>query len=191
MKILVTGTPGVGKTTVAKQLAKNLGYQYINVAEFAIERGFTLRFDKTLKTHIVDVEKLKKALGKTLKEMDKVVLDTHLVDAIPSDCVDLVIVLRLHPRELESRLRARNYPKQKVMENVEAEILDYVLVRAVKKLGEDLIYELDTTGKTTANLVNEIMEALKKGKRKCGTIDWINVLEREGLIEKYLVSKNQ
>ncbi|HDH07219.1 MAG TPA: AAA family ATPase, partial [Thermoproteales archaeon] len=35
MKILVTGTPGVGKTTIARRLAQLLKLEYINVNEIA------------------------------------------------------------------------------------------------------------------------------------------------------------
>ncbi len=46
MIITIAGLPGAGKTTVAKELAERLGYDYVSVGEIrgqmAIERGITI-----------------------------------------------------------------------------------------------------------------------------------------------------
>ncbi len=44
--ILITGTPCVGKTTTAKQLAAKLGAEYINLTDFAKANNLTLGEDK-------------------------------------------------------------------------------------------------------------------------------------------------
>ncbi|ASJ07027.1 hypothetical protein A3L08_06675 [Thermococcus pacificus] len=43
MIIVVTGTPGVGKTTISKLLAERLGCRYAGIKESAIERGVKKR----------------------------------------------------------------------------------------------------------------------------------------------------
>lgn len=56
MRITISGTPGSGKSTVAKLLAKKLGYAYLNFGaifrEAAIKRGMTLgEFAAYVNTH--------------------------------------------------------------------------------------------------------------------------------------------
>uniref|UniRef100_A0A8D1IY52 Adenylate kinase 6 n=2 Tax=Sus scrofa TaxID=9823 RepID=A0A8D1IY52_PIG len=41
--ILLTGTPGVGKTTLGKELASRSGLKYINVGDLAREGVITRR----------------------------------------------------------------------------------------------------------------------------------------------------
>jgi broad-specificity NMP kinase len=49
------------------------------------------------------------------------------------------------------------------------------------------VCELDVTGKTVEAVVNEILDVLERG-RKCfsGVVDWLGMLEREGLTDQYL-----
>ncbi|MDO8622212.1 MAG: cytidylate kinase family protein [bacterium] len=56
MRITISGTPGSGKSTVAKLLAKKLGYRYLNTGqifrEAAAKRGMTLEaFAEHVNTH--------------------------------------------------------------------------------------------------------------------------------------------
>ena len=39
MRLLVTGTPGVGKTSVSKELGKRLKCKVVNEMEFALKEG--------------------------------------------------------------------------------------------------------------------------------------------------------
>ncbi len=39
MRICITGTPGVGKTAIARRLGEVLGYRVLNEKEFAIKEG--------------------------------------------------------------------------------------------------------------------------------------------------------
>ena len=54
--ILITGTPCVGKTTTAKQLADKLNAEYINLTDFAKTYNLTLGEDKERQTTIIDEE---------------------------------------------------------------------------------------------------------------------------------------
>ena len=53
------------------------------------------------------------------------------------------------------------------------------------------VCELDVTGKTVEEVVSEIVDVLEKGK-KCysGVVDWLGMLEREGITDQYLKSLN-
>lgn len=184
MAILITGTPGVGKTTIASLLAEKTGKRHIDLARVVRENKLYTEYDKETGAYVVNVEKTRRYLSKILTCEE--IIDTHVVEAVPSHIVKVAIVLRLDPLILKERLEARGYPVRKVMENVEAEILDYVLVSAVDNFGEDKVYEIDTTGKDANKVIEDIMKIIGK---KCinfrpGKVDWLTkyyfLIERKG-----------
>jgi adenylate kinase len=73
--ILVTGTPGTGKTTLAKMLAKKLAMKYIDVNQIIKEGGLSEGYDAKRAAKIVDTKKLGKAM---LAEIEK--LKAELAD---------------------------------------------------------------------------------------------------------------
>ena len=174
--IYVGGTPGVGKTTVAKEVARKLGIKYVNLAELAVSEGLVTGYDAERKAHIIDEEAVKRRLRKLASE-ESAVVDTHVATAVPSELVDVAVVLRLDPRELKKRLEARDYPPAKVMENVQAEILDSCLIEAVETFGVERTFEIDTTGKSTKQVVEEILRVVKERKgSKPGSVNWLEKL---------------
>src|SRR3989338_2276060 len=56
--IIVTGTPGTGKTTFAKRIAKKPGYEYVDVNRLISKHHLYQRYDQKLKTKIIDTKKL-------------------------------------------------------------------------------------------------------------------------------------
>jgi len=174
--IYVGGTPGVGKTTVAKEVARKLGIRYVNVAELAVSEGLVTGYDAERRAHIIDEEAVKRRLRKLASEGDAVI-DTHVATAVPPELVDVAVVLRLDPRELKRRLEARGYPPAKVMENIQAEILDSCLIEAVEAFGVKRTFEIDTTGKSIEQVVDEILRIVKERKgSKPGSVNWLEKL---------------
>jgi len=166
MKIAVTGTPGVGKTTIARLLAKELGLKYISLNEIAEKADAFIGYDKQMRSKIVDAKKLKKEVEKLKGGF---VLDGHFSHDFD---VDLVIVLRCRPDILEKRLKKR-YPKNKakVKENVDAEILG-VITSEVLQSGKKFV-EIDVSGKGKKEVVEEIKEKMARPDGK--VIDWIEL----------------
>jgi adenylate kinase len=187
--ILITGTPCTGKTTTAKQLAAKLDAHYINLTDYAKTYGLTLGEDKKRKTIIIDEEKMRAKLAETINTAYKtnIIIDGHYASAVtPTDLVTKVFVLRRNPKELKQFMEKCGFEGVKLWENLSAEILDICLVEAVQSQ-PGKVCELDATGKTVKETVNEIMDVLDKGK-KCysGIVDWLGMLEREGLTDQYL-----
>nr|4CVN_A Chain A, Putative Adenylate Kinase [Pyrococcus abyssi GE5]4CVN_B Chain B, Putative Adenylate Kinase [Pyrococcus abyssi GE5]4CVN_C Chain C, Putative Adenylate Kinase [Pyrococcus abyssi GE5]4CVN_D Chain D, Putative Adenylate Kinase [Pyrococcus abyssi GE5]4CW7_A Chain A, PUTATIVE ADENYLATE KINASE [Pyrococcus abyssi GE5]4CW7_C Chain C, PUTATIVE ADENYLATE KINASE [Pyrococcus abyssi GE5]4CW7_E Chain E, PUTATIVE ADENYLATE KINASE [Pyrococcus abyssi GE5]4CW7_G Chain G, PUTATIVE ADENYLATE KINASE [Py len=169
MLIAITGTPGVGKTTIAKLLAEKLGYEYVNLRDFALEKGCGREVDGEVE---VEIDELAYFVEKELKDRN-VVLDGHLSHLMP---VDLVVVLRAHPRIIGERLRERGYSKEKIGENVEAELVDAILIEAIDE--HENVIEVDTTNKTPEEIVEEIIGLIKSGvKRRVGIVDWSEVYD--------------
>jgi broad-specificity NMP kinase len=57
--IIVTGTPGVGKTTHCETLAQNTGLKHLSINDIVKERGCHDGFDEEFKSWIVDEDKVR------------------------------------------------------------------------------------------------------------------------------------
>ena len=174
MIIALTGTPGIGKTTIANILKKK-GYEVVGITKISLEKNYFIGFDKSRNSKIVDIEKLNKYIDKNYKNDNIVIIEGHLSHLIK--CVNKVIILRCKPDELEKRLLKKGWKKEKIKENIEAEILDVILCEAVEFFSKKDIFEINTTKKSViciANIINEIIEKGFKNMKKynIGNIDW-------------------
>jgi len=166
VKIALTGTPGCGKSSVAEKL-KERGYKVVKVEELA--RKFDCVIDDNDEI-VVDVEKLAREFSKI--DFDGIV-EGHLSHLLNPD---VTIVLRCNPLVLKKRLEERGWDVNKVLENVEAELIDLILVEALEN---ENVYEVDTTNRSVeevANIVDRIIKG-KGGEFKPGKIDWIAEVE--------------
>jgi len=132
--IIVTGSVGTGKTTLAKKLSKQLKFKYIDVNKLIKENKLSSGYDRKRKCKIVDIKKLNKSSIKTInnyKIIQKgVVIDSHFSHYLPKKYVDLCIVTKCSLKELNKRLKKRGYNKNKIKENLECEIFDICLNEA-------------------------------------------------------------
>ena len=188
--ILVTGTPCVGKTTIARQLAKKLNAHYINLTEFAEKEKLIMEEDKERKTRIINEVKMHKKLCVTLvkAENSNIIIDGHYAGAVvPKSHVTRVFVLRRNPVELRAFMEKSGFQGVKLWENLAAEILDVCLVEALSKHKKEKICELDVTGKTVEDVTSEVM-AILDSRKKCreSGVDWLGMLETQGILDEYL-----
>ena len=56
--VLITGTPGTGKTTISKEVAEATGLNYINISELAKEHSFYCNYDTELQSWELDEDKV-------------------------------------------------------------------------------------------------------------------------------------
>ena len=92
--IIITGTPGVGKTAHCEQLAQETGLRHLSVNQVAKDRGCYDGFDAELKSHIVDEDKLLDAIEADVLQ-GGYLIDWHACDLFPRSWIDLVVVLRV------------------------------------------------------------------------------------------------
>lgn len=134
--IIITGTPGTGKTDLAKLIEKELGFRRIDVNKLIEEQNLCEDYDEARQCKIIDSDKLSAALitiiTESKKKKEKLVIDSHLAHRLPKKYVDLCIVTKCDLKTLKQRLEARNYSEQKVRENLDAEIFDNCLTEAVE-----------------------------------------------------------
>lgn len=172
MIIGITGTPGTGKTTVANELGSKFGFEVISISQVVQEKEIYDDYNEKRGTHLMDIDKLKQELQPMLE--GDVILDGHLAHYFPD--LDYVFVLRTNPKNLKSRLKSKEYKDEKVVENVQAEILDVILQETVELHGKN-IFEFDTTEKTVSEIVKEQKAILDQNKEvmslhRPGKIDW-------------------
>lgn len=187
--ILVTGTPGVGKTTVAHKLAARLGAVCVGVTELVKKQKLFTRVDEERRTLIADTEKVSKQLQKILENTEgTTIIEGHYaVDVVPKNQVNAVFVLRRDPRELKAVLEKRGYDEKKLWENLSAEILDVCLWDALSACDASQVCEIDVSGRTVEAVVEEMILVLeKKTECKQGTVDWLGKLENDGQLEEFL-----
>lgn len=151
--IIITGTPGVGKTSHCEILAENTGLKHISINNIVKEKGFHEGYDDQFQSWIVDEEKLLDYLEDIVK-LGGCIIDWHACDLFPESWIDLVIVLRVNSTLLYDRLKARDYPEKKLQENLDVEIMQVLLEEARDSYSEEIIIELtsDSTDDLESNV---------------------------------------
>ncbi|RDW70243.1 adenylate kinase isoenzyme 6 [Coleophoma crateriformis] len=151
--IIITGTPGVGKTTHCEMLAQNTGLNHLSINQISKEQDIRETYDEELKTWIVDEDKVVDTVMDKL-EVGGCLVDWHACDMFPERLIDLVVVLRVDSTLLYDRLKARDYPEAKLQENLDCEIMEVLLEEARENYAEEVVVELrsDTTEEIEANV---------------------------------------
>ncbi|KAK2628593.1 hypothetical protein QTJ16_001696 [Diplocarpon rosae] len=161
--LIITGTPGVGKTTHCEILAQSTGLKHLSINDIIKERGCSDGFDEEFKSLIVDEDKLLDAIEDEVKQ-GGYIIDWHACDLFPKSWIDLVVVLRVYSTLLYDRLKARfasfasctfrygiaigadnscrDYPEVKLQANLDSEIMEVLLQEARDSYDEEIVVEL-------------------------------------------------
>ena len=139
--ILLTGTPGTGKTTMAEMLAAETGMRHINVGTWVKEKELHDGRNDEFDCFTLNEDKLCDEMEDIMVEGGNIV-DFHSCDFFPERWFHLILVLRTENQHLYERLEQRGYKQNKINENMEAEIMQ-VTLDAARESGEDcLVHEL-------------------------------------------------
>jgi adenylate kinase len=144
--VLITGTPGTGKTATASLLAERLGMKHVSPGDLAKEHKLYEGRDEELDTNILDEDKLIDLLENILEEAEQegvgVVVDFHVCEIFPERWFDLVLVLRARTEVLFDRLTTRAYSEKKRAENMESEIMQVILDEARESYDPLIVHEV-------------------------------------------------
>lgn len=174
MKVVITGVPGTGKTTLAKALSKKLCVPVVDVNAVLTKEKCWIGRDK-FGAKVARLGKLRSSLIKLLAGCGDCVVEGHLACefGLPVDCV---IVLRTRPDVLRARLKKRNYSKEKAEQNVLCELLDYCTLKSEQHYRGVCISEIDSSRGASETLRKAVSVLSGKPSKP---VSWVRFLEKE------------
>ncbi len=192
--VIISGTPGCGKTSVAKEMTDFLQAKILSLNELAISDNFSFEFDEDRKTYIVDFEIFLPYVLKKIDELNKtklpfLIIESHFSDIIPEKFVDYAFILRCDPDVLYKRLEQKNYTQAKIIENIQTEILGNCVNFFIQKQAKFPLFEINTTNlsiNSVAKIIVDIVLGNIDGyKYVIGKIDWLEKLFQENRLEEF------
>lgn len=194
MYTFITGTPGVGKTSLAQALSRHLHVPTVSLRDLLRAAGELNEWDENSRAHLVDPRASRPAvLSEFLAQFSSVpnvIVEGHIVELLPASLWDFILVLRTHPAIMKRRLETRDYSPDKISENLEAEILAAV-AGEIAQLDHPHVMEITTGDRTVQECVDLvsplIIESLDVPPEfQLGHINWLDQLLIEGTLYDYL-----
>ncbi|KAK1284502.1 hypothetical protein QJS10_CPB21g00343 [Acorus calamus] len=141
--ILMTGTPGTGKTTTSSLVADAIGLRHIDVSDLVRRRSLHDGWDEDFDCHVINEDLVCDELEDMMEEGGNIV-DYHGCDFFPERWFDRVVVLQTNNSILYDRLTSRGYMGAKLMNNIECEIFQVLLEEARTSYAEDIVISLQS-----------------------------------------------
>ena len=168
MCIVITGNPGVGKHTIAKEIAIKLEMTIIDINQIA--RNANLIHDSE-----VDVQKLKVILKDKISKQN--ILVGHLAPYVVEEAqASIVIVLRRNPYDLIPIYEKRKYSEKKIKENTGSEILGIIMHDAKIKFKEKT-FQIDTSKRTIQETTDAVIKVIQKNDNS-ESVDWLELVRK-------------
>lgn len=178
MIILITGTPGVGKTTVSSILVEKIGAYLVNINELVDEKHLYTGIDEERGYKIVDLDALFNEMKDIIKKIDHdkhIIVEGHLSHLFENS--DIVIVLRANPDVLRHRMKTKGWEAAKIRENIEAEAIDVCSYEAFEIHG-DKVNEIDTSDIPPEHVADLIIDVINGVKMfPVGNVDFLDYLK--------------
>ena len=168
--IALTGTPGVGKTTIAQLLIEQ-GWQVMSVSDLAKKYDCEGDFDESMNSQEIDIHLLAERF--TVESDKRVIIDGHLSHFL---AVDGIILLRCRPEQLQLRLINRGYSDSKFTANVEWELLSGTRAEIIEFEMSQPILEIDTSELSPQGVTEVIHDWIERGminENQSAAIDWL------------------
>lgn len=163
--ILITGTPGVGKSTTCRLLAEKAALTWLEVSKLAIDNKCLEEYDEVYRCPVLDEDKLLDGMEGPMREGGKIV-DYHGAEFFPERWFDIVFVLRADNTILYDRLAARGYTGKKLEDNIDCEIFQTILDEAKASYRDEIVHELQSNTPEEMELnVNRICQWVEQWKR--------------------------
>jgi adenylate kinase len=169
--ILVTGTPGVGKTSLSILLTDQLNerfashiltakrsFQCINVGKLVVDKKLYSDWNEEFNVPEFDDNMIVNELNEYVPE-GGYVLDFHSSYFFPEEWIDLVVLLRCNNTVLYDRLKERGYTEKKIKENIECEILEVTADDVYENYDKNKVIQL--SNERVEDMQNNIEEVIK------------------------------
>ena len=190
MSIVITGSPGVGKHTIAKEIERTWKIsELIDINKTAIDAGLVEQGQDTLD---VDVNKLKKHLEPIVSDIPRLhwmgrtgLIVGHLAPyVLNAKSCHPCIVLRKNPYKLLDIYKIRGYTEKKMKDNLGSEILGIITNDAIKNFGQEKTFQVDTTDHTPKELAVRIHD-IYYGEDNGDNIDWLQLIQEKNDLKKF------
>ncbi|KAI5795755.1 AAA domain-containing protein [Geopyxis carbonaria] len=161
--IIITGTPGTGKTSHSTLLAAALPeHTHLSINDIVKTDALHSGWDDELSSWIVDEDRLLDTIEERV-ERGGAIIDWHVCEVFPKRWIDLVVVLRADSDVLYDRLKARGYAQRKLDENMDAEIMEEILNEAKEAYDEEAVVELKSNEEDEVETnVERVVEWVKR-----------------------------
>ena len=192
--LIVSGTPGTGKTTISKNISNYIKAKVISLNELAISENLIVKYDAKRETSVINNKKLISFLIELIEDYKKedlefLIIESHFSDIVPEQYINFVIILRCDPDELYNRLKRRGYKREKIRENVQSEILGNCVNYFINKPLNIPILEIDTTNVSIESITKTIVDILRKkidvDDFYAGKVDWLEKLFQEDRLQAF------
>ena len=179
MSIVITGNPGVGKHTITKKISEILNFPVVDINIVAKDSGL---FEKNENTNDVDSRKLAKILQE--RELNETIIVGHLAPyVLEKNQVEIIIILRRNPYDLESVYNERNYSEIKIKENTGSEVLGIIMHDTIEKF-EEKAFQINISERNIQQVVKKVLEIISK-KEGNEEVDWLDLVTKNNDLEKF------
>ena len=128
MRISISGSVGVGKTTIAKLLAHKLQFEIVYLNEVA--QDFKLEDIEDLQTFDFDLKKCIEYIEENFSQSQNIIFEGHFAHLLHPEFIDIVIIINRNLKELHQEYVQREYNEQKIQDNLEVESLNVCFYEA-------------------------------------------------------------
>ena len=185
MIILVTGSPGTGKSALAKVMSEDLECRVIESSEMMIKEGAVVE-DPARDTFIIDWERglyVARSVVSGFSGPCMVVVTvtpTLWLEAVEGE-VAFIVLVRCHPLMLLRRLEARGWKRGKIVENVMAEAFG-VIAEELEPWWHST-FEVDASYGSPMRVYEELWAKIESW-RVGVNIDWLSLDDVAGLVAR-------
>jgi len=190
LKIILSGTPGVGKHTIATILSSLFDkVPIVDINKIILSENLLISPHR--KNHDVDIQKSFDFLTLMLSKkayQDSIIVGHLAPYVIDPLLVDLVVTLRRSPYELRKIYEDRSYSQTKISDNMVAEILGIISYDALKNFEFSKLSELEIATSILPSLsAQKIVDMYGDRKQRVfGNIDWLPLIQNDPDMLKFL-----